>query len=289
MIGTYHCYDLGDEENDEEDLDSEKNDLYNSGKDGLVPDIVTDDLFRYFGLSETNWHPYYNYKNSIKDIRQSYLLATNKDQPYEKNGQRDEKSIELFGNPDMPNKQAHDLTILRRVIKQGPIMEAKSQILPIIIFVVIINIILLTAYFVPDDKNKFPEIGIWLFMGIVNFGLVIKLGYTWYAINHSLKREGLFNWKYLQRKVAEATNNKSDLESIDKELEKLLITNNPFPQIPGGPPNGYPGYPGYQVAQQPPQAPPTFGQEILSGVGKGIGSIISEFFKSLVSKPSNTN
>jgi hypothetical protein len=286
MIGTYHCYDLGDEENDEEDLDSEKNDLYNSGKDGLVPDIVTDDLFRYFGLSETNWHPYYNYKNSITDIRQSYLLATNKDQPYETNSQRDEKSIKLFGNPDMPNKQAHDLTILRRVIKQGPIMEAKSEILPIIIFVAIINIILLIVYFVANDKNKFPEIGIWLFMGIANFMLVIKLGYTWYAINHSLKREGINNWTHLKKKVAEAANNQPDLNSIDNALKQIIDQPpNPFPQMPGGPPNGYPGY---QVAQQPPQAPPTFGQEILSGVGKGIGSIISEFFKSLVSKPSNT-
>lgn len=273
MINTYHCYDL-ENENNEKDLNGDENDKYNIIT-GRIPNIITNDVLKYFGLSATNWHPYYNYQNSVKDIRKSYLQITNKDIPYGKK-ERKENDIELFGHPDMCDQQASDLTRLRRVIKQGPIMETKSQILPLIIFVTIFNIILLILYFVTDE-DKIPKYVIWIGIGIVNFILVTKLGWTWYAINHQLKNEGIINWVKLKETVADASNNQPDLNTIEKKLDDMDIMTNPNPMVPM---SSYP--PGYLQPQQPPQQPKTFMQEITSGMGRAIGDMIVSGFKSLV-------
>jgi len=275
MTKPYECYKI-DKDNDEEDLNIDKNNDY---KGYIVPKIVTDDWGFYFGISKSNYHPYYNYKTSAPDIREAYINATNsKDTQYNttKNENNDGK---IWG------EQADDLAILRRVVKQGPIMTAKSHIIPTIIFFIVINVIILIVYLV---KNDISGMAIGSIFGIVNFIFIVSLGITWYQINHGLKAQGLGNWRNLQNDVrtAASKNNSTGtlLESI-KTMPVTLYDEPPANLSYGYPPNGYPPN-GYPSAPQAP--PPTLGQEILSGVGKGIGSIASEFFKSLFTKSSNT-
>lgn len=287
MVKTYHRYNLKDEENDEVDLDSEKNDLYNKGPLTHTQKIVTNDPTKYlFGISKTNWHPFYNYQNSIDDIRNRYLLITNKDDPYGENDpvtkgdQRTDDSIELFGNKDMTYHQAHDLTLLRRIIKQGPIMTAKCGVLPIIISSIIINIIILLVYllttFIPGTA-----IG-WIF-GIVNFLFIASLVSKWYTINYSSKIEGITNWNNLKSEIENASNNQPDLNTIETKLKEL--------NKPSAPTGNPPGGNNQATTQQAPPPPPNFTQQIFSGVGSGIGagisSVIQSFFKPAQENKSN--
>ena len=263
-IGTYHAYARMPPVDDDYDINLDENIKYKHGT--TVRGIITDDPTKYLGLNATNYHPYYDVNKSSVDIKKAYLLASNKDIPY---GDRN-------GVPaDQPTKeQQMDIDILRRVVKQAPMLIAKAQFVQSIIGLVIVTIIFIVCYIIYDFSA-------WYYTPIAILWL-LSFGSSFYRIYYSSKQQGLQDWSELILTIENITKIKPNLVDINKDL--FGPNGQPAPAPNGQMYNGqmYNGqmYNGQPVYNQPPPAQPSVWSEVLGTAVKGVVEFFVDKFKS---------
>jgi hypothetical protein len=172
------------EENDADDFDMAKNDI----KGLMVPSINCKNPFRYISATDNTWHPYHDTNASKTPIWESLLVATNKNS----------------------GSNAKDLEILRRVIKQTPIIKAYNQLFWSTLFLTIGLIILI--YF---NATSTLHYGWNLAFGVLS---MLMLGSAAYNIIWGGRADGYNKWIDFKNDIMKQSNNNMPVTEIVKML-----------------------------------------------------------------------
>ena len=173
---------LKQKEDDASDFDMTKNDIEAS----LIAPINTTNPFRYINTTAGTWHPYHDANVSKQEIWESLLLATN-------------KAAGTGSNPK-------DLEILRRVIKQAPIMLAYNHLFWSTLITIIGIIVII--YFTVQGTMRW---GYGAAFGVFSF---IILGTAAYNIIWGGKADGKIKWMDVKNDIVRVSNENGSIRAV---------------------------------------------------------------------------
>ena len=187
--------DINEGDNDDSDCDEEKNDkdFLKLNDSDIIPKINTQsNPFKYlFGVSADNWHKYYDFNENKNNIYKDFVLLNN------------------ASYPDNMERKV-DMELLRRVVKQGPIIAAKTWLTrSTIVFTIILIIMLILSV-----SNAAQISGI-AFIAVGGISAVFILGCL-YDCQFNSKGRGINRWSNIKREIKE-------LASINITVEDLFI------------------------------------------------------------------
>ena len=204
---------INEGDNDDSDCDethNEKKDLTNHESSGILLNINTQtNPFKYLvGASAENWHKYYDFDMQKNNIYKDFVYLNNKNYPSTK-------------------EQEVDMEILRRVVKQSPILMAKTWITRSIVLSIIVLIIMIC---IPATKLGF------IIFGAISITLILACLYDW---QFNSKGRGVNRWSSIKTEIGQLATTgitiKELYEKIDSKYtpkEPLIIHHNNQPAQP---------------------------------------------------------
>ena len=193
-----------DDDSDCDETHNEKIDLTEHKGNGILLNINTQsNPFKYlFGASEENWHKYYDFDKHKNSIYKDFVY---------------------LNNENYPNTKARevDMEILRRVVKQSPILMAKTWITRSIMLSIIVLIIMIC---IPASETGF------IIFGVISCTLILACLYDW---QFNSKGRGVNRWNSIKTEIGQLVTTgitvKQLYEKIDndhKPKEPFIIHNN---------------------------------------------------------------
>lgn len=201
---------VGDD--DDSDCDEEKNNKSELKQNCKLSKINTEsNPFRYlFGASAENWHKYYDFIFSQDQIYKDFVLVNNAN-----------ISEKIYPQP----RQAADMEILRRVVKQGPIIAAKTWLTRSIFLFIIILIIMLILSVIGAAQIS----GI-VFAVVGGLAVVVPL-FLLYDWKYNSKGRGINRWTTVKNDIERMVDENITTEGLYKKIDEKFKYLNPFQGI----------------------------------------------------------
>lgn len=235
--------DSNEGDNDDSDCDEEKNIKDSLKNSELLTRInIEPNPFKYiFGASEENWHKYYDFTFNQDKIYKDYVVLNNAN---DKNNTK----------PQAVN----DMEILRRVVKQGPILMAKTWLTRCILVFIII-LIIMTILFVNDIAQSYVNKITFIIVGVLSFIIPLACLYDW---KYNSKGRGINRWTTIKSDVRALASGVITVEDIHNRIAEKFKYLHPF-QVP--------------IIHRNGSAPPA--QQSGSGLVQGVANIVQLFNK----------
>ena len=198
-------------DNDDSDCDEDRNTKLELKNYANVQPINTEpNPFRYiFGASEENWHRLYNFNIKADEIYKAYVICNNA------SGSKSETD---------KIKQNNDLENLRRVVKQGPIIAAKTW-LTRFIFAAIIILIIMIILFICELCQSYITVTTFAFYVPITFVLSLFLLYD---LKYNAKGRGINNWTTMKTDIKSLAIGNITVEGLNAKIDEKFKFLHPF-------------------------------------------------------------